>query len=78
MAVMVGLEQLWWRGMVEMVREWIDGGADRHGRAGGKEERGYGGGGGGNLMVAGAGKGRRGGLGCPPSFQAKEWLQEIM
>ncbi|VFQ69556.1 unnamed protein product [Cuscuta campestris] len=59
-AVMMGLEQLWWRGMVEMVGEWIDGGADGNGGAGGEEERGHGRGGGGDLMVAGAGLGKEG------------------
>ncbi|VFQ74434.1 unnamed protein product [Cuscuta campestris] len=53
MTMMVGLAQLWWRGLVEMVGEWIDGGAGGNGGAGGEEGRGYGGGGGGDLMVAG-------------------------
>ncbi|VFR00272.1 unnamed protein product [Cuscuta campestris] len=60
MTVIVGLEQLWWRGMVEMVGVWIDGGADENGRASSEEDRGYGGGGGGDLMVAGAGLGKEG------------------
>ncbi|VFQ97283.1 unnamed protein product [Cuscuta campestris] len=56
MLVMVRVEQLWWRGMVEMVGEWIGGGADDNGWAGGEEGRGYGGGCGGFSMVAGLGK----------------------
>ncbi|VFQ84826.1 unnamed protein product [Cuscuta campestris] len=59
MSVMVRVERLWWRGMVEMVGEWIDGGADDNGWAGGEEGRGYGGGCGGFCGRA-AGKGRGG------------------
>ncbi|VFR01662.1 unnamed protein product [Cuscuta campestris] len=76
MSVMVRVERLWWRGMVEMVGEWIGGGADGNGWAGGEEGRGYGGGCGGFSMVAGLGKEGEGNLGISCLIQASTKNEE--
>ncbi|RAL42434.1 hypothetical protein DM860_018249 [Cuscuta australis] len=75
MLVMVRVERLWWRGMVEMVGEWIGGGADDNGWAGGEVGRGYGGGCG-FSMVAGLGKEGEGNLGISCLIQASTKNEE--